>query len=255
MTLSSWRRLRLFLLGSLFIVPVAALASVSFGSTSARTVAAASPMIALDMAPGRDGVQSFAAYPDGTTDVSVDIVAQDAPEIGAFEFGIDVPFGVQFSGYTLGPFLGSSGRGGAACFQIPDAPERRVRIGCSTIGATPAGPSGNGVLATVRFHLLAAQDACLRFSLVEISDVLGTPSTVAQRDGCFSVVIPLPVASLMGDVDLDCSVSVLDLTKIAGSYGYSFGSLLYIPQYDLNHDQTIGIGDIEMVAAHFGERC
>jgi hypothetical protein len=246
----------MFLPGAIFVIPVAALSAMFFEGTSARPVAAASPTLAVDMDPNRDGVQVFVTYPEGTTDVSVDIVALDVPEVGAFEFGIDVPFGVQFSAYAVGPFLGSSGRS-PSCFQVPDTPESRVRIACSTLGATPPGPSGSGVLASLQLHLLGPEDACLLFSLAEISDVLGTPSTVVERRGCFSVMIPPPVTppALVGDVDQDCRVSVLDIAKIAGSFGYSFGSLLYVPQYDLDGDQTIDIADIQMAAARFGESC
>lgn len=61
--------------------------------------------------------------------------------------------------------------------------------------------------------------------------------------------------TLVGDVDGDCRVSVLDLTLIAADFGYSFGSLRYIPAYDIDHDGTINIFDIQRVAAHFGEHC
>ena len=61
--------------------------------------------------------------------------------------------------------------------------------------------------------------------------------------------------TLVGDVDGDCRVSVLDLTLIAAGFGYSFGSLLYIPAYDLNHNGAIDIFDIALAGAHFGQHC
>jgi Dockerin type I domain len=61
--------------------------------------------------------------------------------------------------------------------------------------------------------------------------------------------------ALVGDVDGDCRVSVLDLSLIAADFGYSFGSLRYIPAYDINSDGTIDIFDIQRAVAHFGEHC
>lgn len=62
-------------------------------------------------------------------------------------------------------------------------------------------------------------------------------------------------AALTGDVNGDCKVDVLDLALVGSRYGYSIGSLLYSPRYDLNHDGRINIFDVQIVAAHLGEHC
>jgi hypothetical protein len=62
-------------------------------------------------------------------------------------------------------------------------------------------------------------------------------------------------SSLVGDVNGDCKVNVLDLSLEASRYLIGIGSLLYSPTYDLNHDGVINILDIQMVAAHFNQSC
>jgi hypothetical protein len=62
-------------------------------------------------------------------------------------------------------------------------------------------------------------------------------------------------AALIGDVNGDCSVNVVDMLMVAKRYGGTRGSLLYSPAYDLNHNGRIDVGDIQIVAAHAGEEC
>ncbi len=60
---------------------------------------------------------------------------------------------------------------------------------------------------------------------------------------------------LVGDVNGDCAVNILDLSMIARRYLTAQGSLLYAPIYDLNGDGVINILDLQIVAARMGTRC
>lgn len=60
---------------------------------------------------------------------------------------------------------------------------------------------------------------------------------------------------LVGDVNGDCTVNILDLAMVARRYLTAQGSLLYAPMYDLNGDGVINILDLELVAARMGTRC
>lgn len=151
---------------------------------------AGSATIALDMDPSTPGLQTSVTYPSNVSDVYIDAVVQNADEIGAFEFGLDIPFGLDYVDYALGPFLGSTGRP-VQCQQIPPIPETLVRIGCATTGLTPPGPSGDGVLLTLHFQMILPQNGmCLYFYLVETADEGGTPLPTTDQSGCMNFNFP-----------------------------------------------------------------
>ena len=196
--------------------------------------------------------------PADSLEITVNVVAQDVSSIGAFEFGLAIPFGLQFASYAPGPLLGSTGRV-PSCLQTPKNPEGRVYIACATAGPAPAGASGTGVLASLRFRVLVPLDVCLQFVLVDVANIEGIPQSTSDQGGCATVAAaPAPsptVASLMGDVDGDCIVTVMDFTLIARRFGHSFGSLLYVSAYDLNHNGSIDIFDLQLAAGHFTQHC
>ena len=175
------------------------LAALMMIAIPARNVRGAGPaMIVVDMDPGTSGIQTSMSYPASTTDIYVDFVVLNAdPEgIGAFEFEIAVPFGLRYVSYAVGPFLGSTGRP-VQCQQIPEIPESRVRIGCATIGLSPPGPGGDGLLATLRFAVVVPHDVCLYFLLVETANVEGTPLLTGDQSGCLTYIpsTPTPTAT------------------------------------------------------------
>lgn len=105
---------------------------------------------------------------------------------------------------------------------------------------------------------MAILRSCLRGGRASVFlFVLIACSAAALAPGFASHALAANSASttLVGDVDGDCHVSVLDLTLIASDFGYSFGSLRYIPAYDIDHDGAIDIFDIARAGAHFGEHC
>ncbi len=76
----------------------------------------------------------------------------------------------------------------------------------------------------------------------------------------FGSALPLRSAAsatttLVGDVNGDCRVNIIDLALVASRYEIGVGSLLYSPQYDLNQDGVINILDIQIVAAHYNQHC
>jgi hypothetical protein len=62
-------------------------------------------------------------------------------------------------------------------------------------------------------------------------------------------------SDLLGDVNGDCTVNVLDLSILSSRYLTARGSLLYRPEYDVNGDGVINILDLQVVAGHFGTAC
>ncbi len=62
-------------------------------------------------------------------------------------------------------------------------------------------------------------------------------------------------STLLGDVNDDCTVNVLDMSIVSSRYETARGSLLYSPQFDVNGDGVINILDLQTVAGHFGTHC
>lgn len=101
-------------------------------------------------------------------------------------------------------------------------------------------PAPCGVKRTRRSHYLNQV----------LGAVLGVSAALLPLGGALSAS-----ASLPGDVNGDCRVTISDLGIVASRFGVGRGSLLYSPAYDLNHSGTIDIGDIQFVAARFGQHC
>jgi hypothetical protein len=82
---------------------------------------------------------------------SVDVMIESVNNLGAFEFDLTYnPACVEATDVTLGPFLASTGRS-----VIPMGPTFGtgiVKYGAYSLGDTPPGPDGDGVLATITFQ-------------------------------------------------------------------------------------------------------
>jgi hypothetical protein len=180
------RRLVFFTLAAAALVAAALVsAGVLRNAESATT-----PTIALDMDPSTPGIQSNATYSTSTDPIAIDVVVLDAQETGAFEFifAYDALF-IEFIGYNIGPWLGSTGRT-LTCRDI--ITENTVRIGCNTSLADPPGPSGDGLLATLFFRPKIGGDPCLTLLLVETASVLGEAIITQPRSGCLLLVDDTP---------------------------------------------------------------
>jgi len=152
--------------------------------------AAGSAQIVLDFDPATPGVQAQATVPYGTDPIQVDVVILNANNIGAFEFYLAYDsVSLAFDGWTLGPFLGSTGRP-VSCFPIIS--ENTVRIGCTTTGLEPDGPSGDGVLVHLFFHARFTGQTCMSMLLVETAEILGHPLPTTGAGGCVTIPPPTP---------------------------------------------------------------
>jgi len=58
-----------------------------------------------------------------------------------------------------------------------------------------------------------------------------------------------------GDVNVDCSVNIIDLVLVAGSFGKTAGSPGYNPIADVNYDGRVDIIDLSIVGSTFGQTC
>jgi hypothetical protein len=100
-------------------------------------------------------------------DVTVDV--NDVTNLGAFEIVLTYdPNVVELQDIKEGPFLGSSGR------RVECMPPRRtegyVDFACVTLGATPDGSTGSGLLATLTFQPVGAGTSPLHFEDLILAD-------------------------------------------------------------------------------------
>ena len=178
---------------ALLLAAVAAAVFTSVPRVSATTGA----LIAIDVDPNTPGIQSTVLLPDDGRPVEVDVVVQNANAIGAFEFQISFNnVSLAFTGWTLGPFLGSTGRP-VTCQQI--ITENTIRIGCTTTGPPPPdGPSGDGVLVRLGFQPKFTGETCFPVLLVETAEIFGHPLPTTGQTGCITIVPNTPTPTPTG---------------------------------------------------------
>jgi hypothetical protein len=115
---------------------------------------------------------------------TVAVMIENASNLGAFEFTLtyDATCVVTATDVTLGPFLGSTGR---SVFELdPTFGTGIVTYGAASLGATPLGPNGDGVLAIV--DLEAGMTKCssvLHLQDVSVTDIEGHTQSFSTEDG------------------------------------------------------------------------
>ena len=131
---------------------------------------------------------------------TLDVVAENVSDVGAFDVGVSFdPAIISFVSVAPGPFLGSTGR----TVNCPSASSQSglVRLGCATLGSSPAGASGSGVLASFHFSggtpgltglsLPAPLLTDTTASVIGIDTIVGASVTVEPCPG----VCPTPTAT------------------------------------------------------------
>jgi hypothetical protein len=111
------------------------------------------------------------------------VVVEDVTNLGAFQLGLEYdPSILSLVDIKEGPFLGSSGRQ-VNCLP-PRIEQSSVGFICVTLGATPDGPSGSGVLSTITFQPLAAGSSLLHFSRVTLTNPPAQVLPATGEDAC-----------------------------------------------------------------------
>jgi hypothetical protein len=114
-------------------------------------------------------------------EVSVDVVISNVSNLGAFQF--DLAFDGSAAGVigvTVGPFLGATGR--TVFCVAPGISPNDVTYGCASQGASLAGSSGSGILASVTFVMKGASSTSIRL-VASAADVTGGPIVISTADG------------------------------------------------------------------------
>jgi hypothetical protein len=142
--------------------------------------------MALDMDPAAPGIQTTKTHLQWAGDLPVHVVIVDTLAIGAWE--IEVTFDsntIQYVRWEEGPFLESTGRN-SSCFEVKT--QNWVRVGCTSSGTTPPGPSGDGLFATLYFRTGFLGNRCLLTTDARTADELGNPLPTIDQGGCFNII-------------------------------------------------------------------
>jgi C1A family cysteine protease len=190
--------------------------------------------------------------PLGGTDAGVDIVVENAANVGAYQ--VDLLYNpniVSVLEVKAGPFLGSTGRTVMPLSSI-DNTTGLATFGANTIGAQP-GASGSGVLATVKLQPKAKGSTALSLQNLLLLKPSGESLPASTQGG------QLVVSNCLGDFDGNGVVDIRDLQAAASHWNCRTGDACYDAQYDVypsdQPDGRVDISDIQRVAAVWNTHC
>ena len=150
----------------------------------------------LTLAPraGAQETKMRLGVPSGETKVggapfTVDVLVENVVNLGAFEFTLGYDASVlEFVSVEKSDFLASSGRR-VECLD-PRVSPGSVRLVCVTLGATPPGPDGSAVLATLTFTPAAAGTSPLQFNTGILALPDGQRISATNENASITVTLP-----------------------------------------------------------------
>ena len=182
--------------------------------------------------------QSVPAGTDLMVTVRIDAVT-DPDGLGTYEFILSFdPNVLTFESFANGAFLGSTGRGVSCVPPRTDVDGDTiedpgfVRVGCNTFAPSPAGPTGDGLLATVTLSTSCAGSSIVTFSKMNLGDPLAGDIQAGISGGNATVTggEPCSGGGLVGDANCNDTVNAIDAAIILQ---HDAGLLATIPCADL----------------------
>jgi hypothetical protein len=144
-----------------------------------------------------------------------------------------------------GPFIRDHTTSPMGTFFLQNIEADFVHVGCLTMGKYP-GVNGSGILFIVTFNATRSGTSSLHLYGSILLDSNVTQLSHSTVDGAVSV-------TLLGDVNGDGVVNVLDLAIVSLAYGSFEGEPNYNPDADINADGVVDMRDLFIVARHLGE--
>jgi hypothetical protein len=236
------------------VVAVSAIASIAGGADGPAQAGPGTQVFFTPM--GRTNPEPILAFVNGPTqnvDVRVANV-NNANGLGSFEFTATYDTTVATATVvTLGPFLGSTGRA-VNCTTPTFVPAGTVNVSCNTLAASPNGPLGSGVLATITFQpaavpgLMSTQSPPpLGFSKTHLTDITGdVPISHTALVGTFRT-------AKCGDFDGNGAVTISDILALIQKFGTSVPPT--DPKFDLDGNNIVDVQDLLIEVAEFGRTC
>ncbi|MFQ5612324.1 MAG: M4 family metallopeptidase [Anaerolineae bacterium] len=187
------------------------------------------------------------AAPLGGGSFIVNVVVDNATDLGAFEFDLVYnPAIVQVSAVNLGDFLGSTGRTVSEVGPTIDNGTGRTSYGAFSVGSN-AGPSGSGLLATIVLAPQQQGDSDLLLDNFQLTNTDASVLASTALNGHVTVT-----NSFFADVDSDSDVDIVDVQLVASHVGCAAGAACYDSPYDLDNDLDIDITDVQIDACYWG---
>jgi hypothetical protein len=126
---------------------------------------------------------------------TVNVAIDNVVNLGAFEFTLNFdPLVLQYVSTAVGPFLGSSGR--LVNCPSSDSGQGLVHLTCTTLGSTPPGPDGSGILATLTFLPISTGQSPLTLNDVIVTDPMGGVITAGAVSGAVTAILgPTPTST------------------------------------------------------------
>lgn len=145
-----------------------------------------------------------------------------------------------------GPFIKGQTPAPSGTFFLPIIKDDFVHVACVTLGAYP-GVNGSGNLFTVTFNTSAPGESGL-----PLYDSTLLNSNVTEMS--HSTIGGTVLVTVIGDVNGDGVVNIVDMTIVSLSYGTFEGEPGYNPEADINDDGIVDMRDLTIVAMHLGEQ-
>ena len=177
---------------------------------------------------------------------TLDVNAKDVYDMAGWQFNIAYdPAVLEAVDVSEGDFLKSAG--GTTFFQEGTIDNAAGKItGLSATSFNKDGVTGTGTLLSVTF--LAKTDGETRLALSNFQ--FGSITGEILNAGPHEVFITIGSSFIVGDVNRDGQVSVLDMILVARYFGEDASAN---PQADVNRDGIVNILDLILVAQHLGE--
>ena len=122
---------------------------------------------------------------------NIDVVVNNATNLGAYQFSLEFdPVIAAYVSAQRGPFLGSSGR--TVDCDAPSLAGNAVSFVCRTLGSTPPGPDGNGLLATITFSAVREGIGLMAVKDPVLTDIQANILPMDNPMGGSVVVVPAP---------------------------------------------------------------
>ncbi len=177
---------------------------------------------------------------------TLDLSAGDVIDLAGWQFDISFdPAVLEAIEVNEGDFLKTDG--GTTFFQKGTVDNTTGKItGLNATRFNEDGATGTGTLLSVTFLAKAEGETQLTLNNFQLGSTIGVPIAAAPPE----VVITIEGQLVIGDVNRDGQVSVLDLILVSRHLGEDASAN---PQADVNRDGVINIQDLILVAQHLGE--
>jgi hypothetical protein len=184
--------------------------------------------------------------------LSFNVTVSNVKNLYAWEFEVNYESGIlNASSWNPGPLFAHQNVFIEATEWTDDYDQSHglIRITCTFVGASQTF-NGTTTLATIVFRVktLAAKTVLhlQNTQLLDSSSPWPEPIAHISADG--------QIYEILGDINGDAVVNVLDLSIVAKAFGSKEGEQRWNPEADLNGDGSVNILDLSQVARQFGKR-